>query len=154
MWTCKERVLILICFLCGMIYFGYNTTNEMEQRKELGIELSAADITPTSMTLVCKQSQENWNGSLEIEPFIEIKRKSKIGWIKAPRLQRNVDVLYVDGEVSVPVGQTIKISQSWNDLYKPLVPGEYRLEKSIIYREDTLSGPFEQLIYYVQFTVE
>ena len=147
-WTASLMAAVLL-FVAGC---GQNIepSVSVEEPDEWGITLSAEDVTPTGMTLVCTQSGGKPLTDLTTGRMFRLERLKKGEWKLLPalmdRVAWNMDALGVqyEGSVEWEIG--------WEKLYGTLPPGTYRVVKQISgYRS---MGAFTTKTYYAEFIIE
>lgn len=124
---------------------------EKENKEEelWGITLEAKDVTPSGMTLLCRQSGGNLTGDLEtgedyslyvmedgeweeVEPIIDEYGWNSVAWL-------------------IEEGGTREFEINWEWLYGELPEGTYRLDKTFMDFRGT--ADFDEKIYSVQFNI-
>lgn len=117
----------------------------------MGIILTAEDVTPTAMTLVCTQSGGSPTGELQTgRPFtVEIKKAN--GWEAVPLSAENA-ISWTAEAWSIPMEDQVRWAVSWKYLYGELPPGTYRLSKIIT--DFRSPGDFDNYTHCTEFTIE
>ena len=117
-----------------------------------GVTLTAENITSTSVTIKCIQSDGNPTGELQTGSWyiLETWTKEK-GWIQMPYI--------IDGEIGwtseawiIPMNDTCEWKVNWEWLYGAVPSGKYRIGKSIM--DFRKSGDFDTAIYYAEFEIK
>ncbi len=114
-----------------------------------GIQLTAEDVTPTGMTLVCTQHGGNARGQLETSPRFLLEARSPDGW---QYLSYQIDSpVFEDLLLTIDKDSTVRWNLDWEALYGELPAGTYRLSKEIT---DFVSENDKMTDYYfVEFTI-
>lgn len=122
-----------------------------EAANVLGVTLSAKDVTPTGMTLVCTQSGGAPTGDelLTGQPYsIDVKTES--GWADLPAQVEEI-VFTMEGWM-IPMESSVEWEVSWGYLYGELSPGTYRISKTIM--DFRAAGDYDEYTYYAEFVIQ
>lgn len=92
-----------------------------------GITLSAANVTPTGMTLTCTQSGGVPHGTLMTGQSFYLEVKTEAGWVGL-QAKEGSNVWDVSG-YAIPENGTVSWTVNWTDMYGELPAGTYRLRK-------------------------
>ncbi len=114
-----------------------------------GVTLTAENISPTGLTIVCNQSGGEITGELNTgeEYFIEVKNNGR--WEPVPTVIDNYgwdSVAYIvtmDGESRWDI--------NWSWLYGSLDVGEYRIGKEFMDFRET--GNYDTEVFYAEFSI-
>ncbi len=120
----------------------------------LGITLTAENVTPTGMTIVCTQSGGGGLGELNTGSWYRIDKLVDGEWMV-------VDYVYdgSQGELAwtmeawlINMGGTTAWDVNWEFLYGELSPGTYRIAKKIM----DFHGPgnYTEYLCYAEFVIE
>lgn len=109
----------MICLVTGC---GKET---YEQQSLNNISINIKDITPTSATIVIKDTNES---SYTYSEWYEIEKEVDSKWEK---LEVNNDMVFNDKGYKVDDNDTIEFDMNWEDYYGSLEPGNYRLIKRV-----------------------
>ena len=109
----------MICLVTGC---GKET---YEQQSLNNISINIKDITPTSATIVIKDTNES---SYTYSEWYEIEKEVDSKWEK---LEENNDMVFNDKGYKVDGNNTIEFDMNWEDYYGSLEPGNYRLIKRV-----------------------
>ena len=121
---------------------------------DLGITLTAENVTPAGLTLVCTQSDGSPTGELFTGSYYVIERYTTDGW-------KAVDYVYdgSKGELAwtdeawiINMDGETRWDMSWEWLYGQLSPGWYRVGKSVMDFRST--GNYDSHLCYAVFEVE
>lgn len=115
-----------------------------------GVYLTAKDVTPEGLTLVCTQNGGNAEGELQTGSYYRIERyESKCDeWTEADCY---AEVSWTMEAWMIPSGQSMEWKVDWGFLYGKLEPGYYRIVKEIM--DFTGTGNFEKSEYYATFEI-
>lgn len=120
----------------------------------LGITLTAEDVTPTGLTIVCTQSGGSPSGELMTGSYYVIERYTIDGW-------KTVDYVYdgsrgelcwTDEAWIINMDGVTRWSMSWEWLYGELSPGWYRVGKKIMDWRGTSN--YENYMCYAVFEIK
>lgn len=117
--------------------------------ENLGITLSAEDITPTGLNLIVSQSGGYPSGDLQTGSWYELQRLEN-GWVPVETIIDN----YAWAAIAYLIPKDGKYEKeiNWEWLYGKLPKGNYRIGKEIMdFRE---SGDFDKRIFYAYFEIE
>lgn len=124
-----------------------------EDLPDWGLTLSAKDVTPSGLTLVCTQSggefTEEFSGLITGEAYYLVKIKNKSG-----RLVSTVIKDYGFDAIAyiIPLNADTEFNVNWEWLYGELEPGTYRLVKG--FTELRENGNHIDADYWVEFVIE
>lgn len=116
---------------------------------EWGVVLTAEDVTPDGMTLVCRQSGGSPTGELSTGPWYEIEMLEGEQWKPAPVY---AEVCWEDVAWIIAPEETTRWELNWTWIYGTLPEGEYRISKEIMDFRKT--GDFDTCRSYAYFTIE
>lgn len=114
-----------------------------------GIRLTAEDVTPTGMTLVCTQQGGRPKGELETSPYFKLEMLSPNGWSDVNPLTS--EYVFEDLLLTIDKGNTVRWEINWESRYGALPAGTYRLSKAItdFVNENDQMRDF----YFAEFTI-
>lgn len=127
----------------GAAYYSFCTS-------PLGVTLTAEDVTPTGLTLVCTQSGGAPTGELQTGSPFWLEVYSEGNWF--PVKDDMEDVLWTMEAWSIPRNKRVEWSVSWDTLYGTLSAGHYRIGKEIM--DFRGAGDYDKYNCYAEFTVE
>ena len=118
----------------------------------LGITLTAENITPTSITLKCTQSGGEPTGELQTGSWYTLENwTNEKGWNEMPYV--------IEGEIGwtaeawmIPLEGTCEWEIDWEWLYGKLSAGKYRIGKEIM--DFKGPGDYDTKIIYTEFEVQ
>jgi len=123
--------------------------NAGAEKADWGLTLSARDVAPTGMTLVCSQSGGAPTGELQCGSDYSLLVYSNGNWNAVPYLLDEVAwdaIAYL-----VPMGGSVEFELDWEWLYGELPEGTYRLVKSFMdFRE---AGDYDTETYHADFEI-
>ena len=144
---------------------GAETVNEAEHTEESevseasivakvtdnqwGVMLTAKDVTPDGMTLVCTQSGGNPTGELLSGAWYQLEVLKDGQWMEAPCY---AEVCWEDIAWNIPMEGNTQWETDWTWIYGSLEPGEYRIGKEIMDFRQT--GDYDTCICYAYFAIE
>ena len=106
----------------GAAYYSFCTS-------PLGVTLTAEDVTPNGLTLVCTQSGGTPTGELHTGSPFWLEVYSEGNWF--PVKDDMEDVLWTMEAWSIPRNKRVEWNVSWEPLYGSLPTGHYRIGKEI-----------------------
>lgn len=122
-----------------------------EEVDEWGITLSAEDVTPTGMTLVCTQNGGNHTGELLTGSHYVIEQLMNGEWLPVPTAPGLGDLVWTTEGWMIQFNNTTKWDVNWEFLYGELGPGTYRIQKEIM--DFRGPGDFTEKPYYAEFAI-
>ena len=127
----------------GAAYYSFCTS-------PLGVTLTAEDVTPNGLTLVCTQSGGTPTGELHTGSPFWLEVYSEGNWF--PVKDDMEDVLWTMEAWSIPRNKRVEWNVSWEPLYGSLPTGHYRIGKEIT--DFRAGGDYDKYNYYAEFTVD
>lgn len=127
----------------GAAYYSFYTS-------PLGVTLTAEDVTPNGLTLVCTQSGGAPTGELQTGSRFWLEVYSEGNWF--PVKDDMEDVFWTMEAWSIPRNKRVEWSVSWETLYGSLPTGHYRIGKEIT--DFRAGGDYDKYNCYAEFTVE
>ena len=120
------------------------------QKDELGVSLSAEEVTPTGLKLVCMQVGDGPTGELQTGSWFALQQKDEQGeWVDVPVLLE--DVAFTDEAYMIYTNGATEWEVNWEYLYGELPAGEYRIAKKI--NDFRGTGDYDTYTYYAEFTI-
>ena len=120
------------------------------QKDELGVSLSAEEVTPTGLKLVCMQVGDGPTGELQTGSWFALQQKDEQGeWVDVPALLE--DVAFTDEAYMIYTNGATEWEVNWEYLYGELPAGEYRIAKKI--NDFRGTGDYDTYTYYAEFTI-
>lgn len=114
-----------------------------------GITLSAENITPTGLTLTCKQSGGTATGTLQTGDSFNLQCFRNNRW---ENLETKTNPIFHSIARLIPQDSETKWDVRWEWLYGTLPPGQYRIAKTIQDFRDT--GDFDSAWFYAEFEIK
>lgn len=157
-------VIMLTLLLSGCVEEGENADKETIDKESTetennqnveddtwGIQLSATKITPTGMTLVCKQSGGKPTGELQTGTYYFLEESINEQWLPVEMLPSEYALAWPDVGWLIPMNDTVEWEVDWEWLYGELPDGNYRIGKEIM--DFRSAGDYDEKIYYANFEV-
>ncbi len=114
-----------------------------------GITLTAENVTSTSATIRCTQSEAEPTGELQTGSWYILETWTKEnGWQETPRFAQ---VVWTEEAYKIPMDDTVEWIINWEWLYGKLPVGKYRIGKSIMDFRET--GDYDTATYYAEFEI-
>lgn len=115
----------------------------------LGVTLTAEDVTPTGLTLVCTQSGGKPTGELQTGNPFWLETWADGYWERTPIY---AEITWTMEAWTIPKGGSTQWTVNWENIYFPLPAGRYRIGKEIM--DFRATGDYDEYNYYAEFTVE
>ena len=112
--------------------------------------LTAEDVTPNGLTLVCTQSGGAPTGEFQTGSRFWLEVYSESNWF--PVKDDMEDVFWTMEAWSIPRNKRVEWRVSWETLYGSLPTGHYRIGKEIT--DFRAGGDYDKYNCYAEFTVE
>ena len=144
---------IIACFMAlALLVLSGCTQKGGEETDQWGITLSAENVTPFGMVLVCEQSGGKFKGELQTGmPFV-LEREVEGQWLPVSTITSDGDMVWTSQALWIRPNGTTKWTVDWEGIYGYLDPGPYRLSKEIM--DFRGPGKYTNQTYYVEFGVE
>ena len=119
-----------------------------------GIALTAKDVTPEGMTIVCTQSGGLLTGELNTGSFYVLEREVQGVWcmVEYTEEAKSKNIGWTAEAWIIPMNDAIEWEVDWEWLYGSLAPGHYRIGKEIMNFRET--GNYDKEMYYAEFEIE
>lgn len=114
-----------------------------------GVKLTAKDITPTGLTIVCTQQDGAPTGELETGSPYALEIYQGGVWTSVKMLPQENDVAWTSEAWVIQPNDTIEWVVDWEWLYGALPDGSYRISKSVMDFRGT--GDYDATTYYAGF---
>lgn len=152
----KKNHKLLFAILCVVLVFlnvGCSNSQESDNTENdiWGIQLTASEITPTGLTLICRQSGGEATGELHTGSFYSLEKKTGNQWSPAEMLPQKYDVAWTSEAWIIPMDDKAEWKVDWEWLYGTLPPGNYRIGKEI--SDFRKTGDYDTKFYYAEFEV-
>lgn len=122
--------------------------------KDWGITLTAENVSPTGLTLVCTQQGGSPTG-IELSsgsPFWIERQGHGVPWIELEVLPQEYDIAWTAEAWCIPFGSSVKWDIGWKAFYGELAPGKYRIAKEIM--DFRGPGDYDRAVFYAEFEIE
>ena len=117
-----------------------------------GITLTAENITPTGVTVICIQSGGELTGKLLTGRWFILENWTKQnGWNEMPHVVEG-DVAWTEEAWMISKDTTNEWKINWEYLYGTLPRGKYRIGKEIT--DFRATGDYDKAVYFVEFEIE
>lgn len=149
-----RKLLMFLLSLSLLFVVGCSqtvSTSGSGEEDEWGIILSAEDVTPTGMTLVCTQSGGKPTGELQTGSPYVIEQLMNGEWLPVPTAPGILDWAWTMEGWMIRPDSTTKWDVNWDFLYGELGPGLYRIQKEIM--DFRGPGDFTERAYYADFAI-
>ncbi|WP_321429736.1 immunoglobulin-like domain-containing protein [uncultured Methanolobus sp.] len=124
--------------------------NEVED-DTWGIQLTATKVTPTGMTLVCKQSGGGPTGELQTGSYLILEESINEQWLPVEMTPSEYERAWTDEAWIIPMNDTVEWEVDWEWVYGELPEGNYRIGKEIM--DFRSAGNYDEKMYYANFEV-
>ena len=122
-----------------------------EEHELWGVTLTAKNVTPTGLTIICTQSGGEDVAQLHSGNYYRLEQLNGEHWDEC-------EIVFV-GEYAftaeawiIPLEDSVEWHTGWEWLYGELAPGTYRIVKEIENFRGT--GDYDEAEYYAEFTIE
>jgi len=116
-----------------------------------GIKLTANNITPTGLTLVCNQSGGNSTGDLQTGSMYWLEVQIDNQWVSVETLPSEYDIAWTEEAYIIPMNDNTEWEVNWEWLYGELPNDNYRIGKEIMNFRGT--GGYDIFTYYAYFEI-
>jgi len=116
-----------------------------------GIQLTATNITPSGMILVCNQSGGEPTGDLQTGSPYFLEEQVGNGWIPVAMLPSENNRAWEDIAWIIPMNDRVEWEIDWTGFYGELPDGNYRIGKEI--NDFRGSGDYDTKTYFANFEV-
>lgn len=116
-----------------------------------GVKLTAKNITPSGLTIVCTQQDGEPTGELHTGSYygLEVLRDGE--WVAVDLLPMEHELAWTMEAWGIPANAETEWVVNWSRLYGALPAGSYRISKSIT--DFRGSGDFDKKTYYAGFDI-
>lgn len=116
-----------------------------------GVKLTAKNITPSGLTIVCTQQDGEPTGELQTGSYygLEVLRDGK--WVAVDLLPMDYELAWTSEAWIIPGDEETEWEVDWTRLYGELPVGNYRIGKSIMDFRGT--GDYDTNTYYAAFDI-
>ncbi len=141
-----KRPVILFLMLCCLILLSACA------KQDWGIALTAENVTPEGLTLICSQSGGDYEGRLQTGLRYYLQKKTFGLWVDVPYIIPESEVGWRDIGLLILHNDQTEWEVDWSELYGSLESGEYRICKEIKDYHDT--NDYDKQVFYAEFTIE
>ncbi len=129
----------------------------LTQPQDWGITLSARNVGPTGLTLVCTQAGGSFRG--KEGPFLTSINLLTGGYFWVEKLVDGVwtdlpvpeDLSWTTEGYVIPIHDSVQWNVNWSGIYGSLEAGRYRIGKTVSFTQ--APGESESQVYYAEFTI-
>ena len=121
------------------------------QTDNWGVTLTAKNVSPIGMIIVCTQADYEVTGELFTGSSFSLSRLVDGEWEAVEYLPQEHEIAWTSEAWIIPSGETVEWETNWEWLYGELPQGRYRLEKGIMNLPEP--GNFETCMQFVEFEV-
>ncbi len=114
-----------------------------------GVKLTAKNITPSGLTIVCTQQDGEPTGELNTGSYygLEVLRDGE--WVEVELLPMEYELAWTSEAWMIPNNAETEWEVNWSRLYGELPAGSYRISKSVMDFRGT--GDYDTKTYYAGF---
>lgn len=158
----KRLLTFVFALFVGLALAGCSNSMENEanmpaidkdeaQPNTWGITLEAENVTPTGLTIVCRQSGGENVSELHTGSYYVLQRSEGAEWVDVAYLPQDYDIAWTSEAWIIQKDGTTKWDVNWEWLYGELPTGEYRIGKTIT----NFRGPgdSDSEMVYAEFTI-
>lgn len=149
-------IALLSIFVLSLVSCGSNTDSgqpsDNDMQYDWGITLTAENVTPSGLTLVCEQSGGENVAQLETGSSFVVQKMKKSKWKDVDYIIKKDEVGWTMEARILPKESTGKLEVDWEWLYGKLSAGEYRIGKEFMNFRGT--GDFDKQVIYAEFTIK
>lgn len=118
-----------------------------------GVTLTAKDVTPEGMTIVCTQSGGSPSGELNTGSYYILEQEVQGVWcvVEYAENMRGKEICWDAVAWIIPMNDTVEWEVDWEWLYGSLEPGHYRIGKEVMDFRGT--GDYDKEMYYAEFEI-
>ena len=129
---------------------GSTSYGDLEINDPWGITLTAKNVTPTGLTIVCTQSGGTDVAELNTGSAFVLEQFNEGRWQACESVIENYG--FTAEAWMIPQGDSVEWDVDWEWLYGKLDSGDYRVGKEILNFRGT--GDYDKAMYYAEFTIE
>ena len=155
-WIC---VLLVLCMCVGCSSaenqpFEDSVVSEVRTTPvyDWGVTLTAENVTPTGLTIVCTQSGGDPAGELQTGSYYTVQKLVEDRWESVEYAEIDEEQVGWTGEAwLIPMDSSVEWEVNWQWLYGALPAGQYRIGKEIMDFVET--GNYEKAMFFAEFTI-
>ncbi len=145
-------VSVLVILIAGCSNESENEPDNSENQANLGITLSAENITPEGMTVVISQSGGEPTGELMYGSDYNLKIWKNGAWEKAPYIVDEEGIAFTSEGYMLPIGKSATQEITWEYFHGSLPSGKYLLSKTFM--DFRGPGDYDSAVYSVEFEIQ
>ena len=148
-------IALLSIFVLALASCGSNTDSvqpsDNNMQYDWGITLTAENVTPSGLTIVCTQEGGENIAQLETGEEFVVQRKKNSKWKDVKYITKD-EVMWAAVAMVIPKGEKSTFDVDWEWLYGKLPEGEYRIGKKFMNFRGT--GDFDEQVIYAEFSIK
>ena len=114
-----------------------------------GVKLTAKNITPSGLTIVCTQQDGEPTGELQTGSYYGLEMLQDGEWVAVELLPMEYELAWTSEAWMIPNNAETEWEVNWSRLYGELPAGSYRISKSVMDFRGT--GDYDTKTYYAGF---
>lgn len=114
-----------------------------------GVKLTAKNITPSGLTIVCTQQDGEPTGELQTASYYGLEMLQDGEWVAVELLPMEYELAWTSEAWMIPNNAETEWEVNWSRLYGELPAGSYRISKSVMDFRGT--GDYDTKTYYAGF---
>lgn len=123
----------------------------VKEKDEWGVQLTATQITPTGLTLVCNQLGGNITSEPTTGSYFNLEVSEDNQWKAVKTLPQKNDIAWTEEAWIIPLNDSVQWKVNWEWLYGKLPEGNYRIAKKIT--DSSEGGESRTRIFYAYFEI-
>lgn len=139
----------------AVYYDGDGVVSEVRKNPlhDWGITLTAENVTPTGLTIICTQSGGDSAGELQTGSYYIVQKLVEGQWEPVEYTEIDEEQVGWTSEAwLIPMDSSVEWEVDWQWLYGELPAGQYRIGKKIMDFVET--GNYEKAMFFAEFTIE
>lgn len=137
-----------VCLLLLVLAAGCGQRPAETAQNKWGVALTAENVTPTGLTIVCRQSGGENVAELLTGSFYVVQKREGTDWVD---VQTECDVMWTMEAWVIRKGTSTSWEVNWEGLYAKLTAGEYRIGKEIMNSRGP--GDYDKEMVYAEFAI-
>ena len=125
--------------------------HEPIENSSWGVTLTAKDVSPIGMTIVCTQDGYEVEGELFTGSSYSLYRYEEEEWKIVEYLPQEHEIAWTSEAWMIPLEGTVEWETNWEWLYGELPRGRYKLGKGIM--NLTEPGKFDTSMQFIEFEI-
>lgn len=119
--------------------------------KDWGITLTAENVSPTGLTVVCTQHGGAPSGELSSSTPVWVEKLDNGSWEELEVLPQEYEIAWTAEAWIIPFNDSVRWETGWKSYYGELAPGKYRVAKEIM--DFRGPGDYDTAVYYAEFEI-